>query len=294
MPGLRTVRDGSTGKLGKGWWLVEIEAVFGKKGRHLPLWLELFSVGRRGYKSQRDLVQRAVETVVRHIGTAGLWLFDRGFDGWEFFALLGGQKLRFLIRVQGDRVVDVPSTGKQASLSALARNLPTPGSYVLGRRRSGLGRLIRVGWAEVVIQQSGQTLWLLVARGFGRHPILWLTNCPVNCAEQAVRLARSYFRRWGVEEAGRLVKQVFVLENVRVLSWAALVKLVWLAMWTYGLLCLIRLRAKRLSEALLRVYPSFGRIPRYPYYRLAGGLAMVLSVGLIASPQLFGPGQKSG
>lgn len=294
MPGLRTVRDGSTGLLKKGWWLIEIEAVFGKRGGHLPLWLELFSVGRRGYKSQRDLVERAIETVARHIGKHGLWLFDRGFDSWEYFVFLGRQELRFLIRAQATRVVRIPETGKKVSLGALARSLPTPGRYVLGRRRSGLGRLIRVGWAEVEILQSGQKLWLIVAQGFGRHPILWLTNIPVEDAAQAVTLARGYMRRWGVEEAGRLVKQAFGLENIRVLTWPALVKLVWLTMWTYGLLCMIRLRAKRLYKALLQSYPAFGPIPRYPYYRLAGGVAVALLFGLMTKPDLFTPWGKSG
>lgn len=294
MPGLRTVRDGSTGTLKKGWWLIEIEAVFGKRGGHLPLWLELFSVGRRRYKSQRDLVERAIETVSRHIGKHGLWLFDRGFDAWEYFVFLARQGLRFLIRVQAIRVVRLPATGKKVSLGALARSLPTPGRYVLGRRRSCLGRVIQVGWAEVEILQSGQRLWLIVARGFGRHPILWLTNSPVENGTQAVTLARSYIRRWGVEEAGRLVKQAFDLEDIRVLTWPGLVKLVWLTMWTYGLLCMIRLRAKRLYRALLQSYPAFGPIPRYPYYRLAGGIAVALLFGLMNKPVLFSPWGKSG
>lgn len=51
----------------------------------------------------------------------------------------------------------------------------------------------------------------------------------------ALRLAKAYLKRRGAEEAGRLRKQIFDLENLRVLSWAGLVKLVWLTMWTYRL-----------------------------------------------------------
>ena len=67
MPGLRTVRDGSTGALKKGWWLVEIEAVC-RRGPHLALWLELFSVARGSYKSQRTTVESAITFIVERIG----------------------------------------------------------------------------------------------------------------------------------------------------------------------------------------------------------------------------------
>ncbi len=134
MPGLRTVRDGSTGTLKKGWWLIEIEAVFGKN-KHLPLWLELFSVGRRRYKSQRNMMEMAISTIVGHVGKLGLWVFDRGFDNWQFFAFLAGLSLRFLIRVNAKRTVIDPSDGKEKSLGAVARNAQVSGKFLWGRRR---------------------------------------------------------------------------------------------------------------------------------------------------------------
>lgn len=280
MPGLRTVRDGSTNTLKKGWWLVEIEAIFGR-GKHLPLWLELFSVGRRGFKSQRFLVQQAIATIIAHLGPLGMWLFDRGFDNWRFFAFLRDLKLKFLIRVNSSRIVELPD-GRSMSLGRLAGSLPSLARFVWGRRRQGRGYVIDVAWAEFAIPQNGQKLWLIVARGFGRHPLLLVTNRPVGPESCAVRLVRAYLKRWGVEEAGRLVKQAFDLENLRVLSWAGLVKLTWLAIWTYGLVCLVRLKSRRLYEALLRLYPSFGPTPPYPYYRIAGGLAWLLLVGALA------------
>jgi hypothetical protein len=287
MPGLRTVMDGSEGGLKKGWLLIEVEAIFGKKGRHLPLWLELFSVGRRGYKSQRALVEQAITTIVRHLGKLGLWVFDRGFDSWEFFAFLGKVGLKFLVRAEGKRTVCDLSDGEQKSLAAMAQALPACGSMLWGRRHKGKGYLIRVGFGALLMPQNGQMLWLIVARGFGRKPMLLLTSQPITCAPEAVRLVRDYLKRWSVEEAGRLVKQAFSLENLRVLTWPGLVKLVWLVLWTYGLLCLIRLKARSLFMALIAHYPAFGPAPRYPYYRAAGALAWLLFVGVLArSPAL--------
>ena len=65
-------------------------------------------------------------------------------------------------------------------------------------------------------------------------------------------------------------------------------------MWTYGLLCMIRLKAKRLYDKILEVYPSFGPTPRFPYYRVAGGLALLLLVGVLANPENLLAGEKNG
>lgn len=294
MPGLRTVMDGSEGGLKKGWPLVEVEAVFGKKGQHVPLWLELFSVGRRGYKSQRAMVEMAISTIVRHLGRLGLWVFDRGFDSWEFFKFFGKVGLKFLVRVEGKRLVRDLSDGEQRSLAAMTQRLPSCARLLWGRRHKGKGYLIRVGFGALLIPQSGQMLWVIVARGFGRKPMLLLTNQPVTHGSDAVRMVRDYLKRWSVEEAGRFVKQAFNLENLRVLTWPGLVKLVWLVLWTYGLLCLIRIKAKRRFADLLKNYPAFGPVPRYPYYRAAAALAWLLLVGALSDPAAYSAAWKSG
>ena len=76
MPGLRTVRDGSSSVLRNGWC---------KYGRHAPLLLELFSVGWGAYKSQRTMIEAVITFIAKRIGCRQLWLFDRGFGGWEYF-----------------------------------------------------------------------------------------------------------------------------------------------------------------------------------------------------------------
>ncbi|MCX5794164.1 MAG: hypothetical protein NTY77_01545 [Elusimicrobia bacterium] len=74
------------------------------------------------------------------------------------------------------------------------------------------------------------------------------------------------------------------MEYPRVLTWAGLVKLVWLTMWTYGLLRSMRLKAERPYEKILANYPAFGPAPRFPYYRVAEVLAWLLCVGALTAP----------
>jgi Transposase DDE domain len=295
MPGIQTVRDGSTGQMKKGWWLLEIEAMHGQGRKHLPLWLELFSVSRRGYKSQWVLIEKAIRTLVEQMGRWGLWIFDRGFDSERFFAFLGELKIQFLVRANAKRCVIDPQTRRRRSLSVLARGILEKAPFLWRRRWRSETLLMKAGFCVIEMEHTHQRLCLIAVQGFGQHPFLLLTSRLPKSAQQAAELAKCYIQRWGVEEAGRLVKQAFRLENIRVLSWAGLVKLVWCAMWTYGLLCLVRFRKKlnRYRE-ILKAYPGFGPTPPFPYYRLAGAVAWLLFVTSLTEPSLLATALKSG
>ncbi|MCI0349603.1 MAG: transposase [Acidobacteriales bacterium] len=89
----------------------------------------------------------------------------------------------------------------------------------------------------------------------------------------------AYFKRWGVEEGTRLVKQIFDLENVRAMSFAGIRRVVLFAYLAYGFLCLFARRAgKAAVRAVLRLYKSFmpDAPPHYIYYRLACAVAVAL------------------
>jgi len=277
MPQLSTVRDGSTGELKKGWWLLEAEALTGAKHqRHVPLWLELFTIGKRKYQSIWTVIENAVRSMVERIGPGGTWLFDRGFDNWRFFQFLAGESVDFVIRANARRRVKDLSDGRTRTLGTLAQRALKSAPMLWKRKYASRACLLKVGYAAFEIPQTAQRLSLVVVEGFGKNPLLLVTSRTVQSAEQAVALAKAYLKRWGVEEAGRLIKQVFDLENLRVLTWNGLQKLVWCALWACGLLCQLRFQAKRAYSQWLKIYPSFGKEPAFSYYRLAGAVRYLL------------------
>lgn len=277
MPQLSTVRDGSTGELKKGWWLLEAEALTGAKHqRHVPLWLELFTIGKRKYQSIWTVIENAVRSMVERIGPGGTWLFDRGFENWRFFQFLAGESVDFVIRANARRRVKDLSDGRTRTLGTLAQRALKSAPMLWKRKYASRACLLKVGYAAFEIPQTAQRLSLVVVEGFGKNPLLLVTSRTVQSAEQAVALAKAYLKRWGVEEAGRLIKQVFDLENLRVLTWNGLQKLVWCALWACGLLCQLRFQAKRAYSQWLKIYPSFGKEPAFSYYRLAGAVRYLL------------------
>ena len=289
MPQLSTVRDGSTGELKKGWWLLEAEALTGAKHqRHVPLWLELFTIGKRKYQSIWTVIENAVRSMVDRIGSRGTWLFDRGFDNWRFFQFLSGLSVDFVIRANARRRVKDLSDGRTRTLGTLATRALKETPMLWKRKYASRACLLKVGYAAFEVPQTGQRLSLVVVEGFGKHPLLLITSRRIQSAEAAVAWAKAYLKRWGVEEAGRLIKQVFDLENLRVLTWNGLQKLVWCALWACGLVCQLRFHANQAYRQWLTVYPSFGKEPAFSYYRLVGAVRYLLQ---LCTPSMLHAGQ---
>lgn len=288
MPQIQTVRDGSTGELKKGWWLLEAEALTGsRQERHVPLWLELFSIGKRKYQSTWTVIENALTAMVEKIGIQGTWLFDRGFDSGRFFDFLASLSIAFVIRANAKRHVKDLNDGRTRALATVAKRALKSAPMLWKRKYAGQALLLKVGYAPIAIPQTGQHLSLIVVEGFGKNPLLLVTSRMIRSAEDAVVWAKAYLKRWGVEEAGRLIKQAFDLENLRVLSWTGLQKLVWCALWAYGLLCQLRFQAKKIYSQWLRFYPSFGPEPAFSYYRLAGAVRYVLRLRASTTPHLL-------
>jgi hypothetical protein len=184
---MATVRDGSTGQLKSGWWLLEVEAI-NKFNKHIPLWLELFSVSQKKFKSFRYVTEKAIFHLATLLGNKGLWLFDRGFDNWEFFQFLHNLKINFIIRINSNRVVRLTSDNKSQAckplrdksyhLTSIIKNIKFTEKMFFSHKRKPY--LIYCGCCEIVIRQSNQKLILIVAKGFGRHPLLLLSNVVVN------------------------------------------------------------------------------------------------------------------
>jgi len=179
------------------------------------------------------------------------------------------------------------SDGRNRAISSVAKRVLKTAPMLWKRKYAGQALLLKAGYAPIEIPQTGQKLTLVVIEGFGKNPLLLVTNRILRNAQEAVDIAKAYLKRWGVEEAGRMIKQAFDLENLRVLSWAGLQKLVWCALWSYGLLCQLRFRLRHYYGRLLEVYPSFGPEPAFSYYRLAGAVRYLLYHSASTMPQLL-------
>lgn len=273
------VHDGSEEKIGPGYWLIEVCALY-KNGKQKPLLLRVYSQEDPEFLSQPDEVIKAIELVTRHSGLFGIWVFDRGFDDKKLFILFEQKKLRFVVRVRFKRDVLAQGQEEWLSLGQVASKMITPYSHKMWikNRQTHIYELVSIDFGAVSIRIEGveKAAQLVVVRGFGKDPMILLTNLKTKKRDQILDIIRKYARRWGCEDGYRFLKSAFDLENIRVLKFRAIKRLILFSMLVFAFLSLLGKASKRFLNLLFEWIEVFDHYdPKFIYYRLARAVAKV-------------------
>ena len=76
---------------------------------------------------------------------------------------------------------------------------------------------------DIKLSNAARTLdeqmWLVVVRGFGKKPLMLLTNVEVKGSRKSIwRIEEAYISRWLLEAVIRFMKQSYHLEDIRLLD----------------------------------------------------------------------------
>lgn len=280
---LATVRDGSTGALVNGYWLLELYASLSHKNP-VPVLLEPFSHEEPCSPGQNPVVLAAVHKIFELTNKRGVLVVDRGFDGWVMFEDWLNNSYRFVARLVGERHLLCFFSGSEHSEAGpwvpirarqLAEQVPTPYRFDKRIKRRGKPaiRITQIGWMKVRLPGREETLTLVVSRLAGQDkPMMLLTNLPVETPGDAKRIVRFYLRRWECEEAIRFLKSQVQLERIRTFRWTAICRLVLLGvlvMLYLGWLCEAH---PPICDRLISLSQPLPDKPDFLSYRLLGGL----------------------
>jgi hypothetical protein len=280
---LATVRDGSTGELVNGYWLLEAYASLSRKNP-VPILLEPFSHQEPDSPGQNPIVLKGLDRIFRITGKRGVLIADRGFDAGVMFEDWLNNKYRFVTRLVGKRHLlrfcgsfEHTKDGQWVSIQSrqLAEQTLTSHYFSKTVKKHGkvILRLSHVGWVKVRLPDRQEGLTLVVSRVAGEDtPLMLLTNLPVENPEDAKRVLRYYVRRWECEEAIRFLKSQVHLERVRVFRWSAICRLVLLAVLVMMYLGWIVEVHPELGERLIRFGQPLPHKPDFLLYRLLTGL----------------------
>jgi hypothetical protein len=275
---LATVRDGSTGELVNGYWLVEIYASLSRKNP-VPVLLEPFSHEEPESPGQNPVVIKAVRKIFELTGKRGVLLADRGFDGLVMFEDWLENKYNFVVRLVGDRHLRPVYAGfeQHTSIRAdyLAEQIPTWYRFdrIVKRRRKKKVRITQIGFVKAKLPSRDEQLTMVVCRLAGHNkPMMLLTNLSVEDARDAKRVLRFYIRRWECEEAIRFLKSQVSLEKIRTFSWTAICRLVLLAVLVMVYLCWLVEEHPNICERLVYLSQPLPDDPDFVLYRLFAGL----------------------
>jgi hypothetical protein len=182
-------------------------------------------------------------------GGKGTWVLDRGFDRRELFGPLVRNRVAFVVRQRGDRLVRT-ADGREVSVQELVAEQACPRP----RRWPRGGVTVTV---EVWLPEVGAAPFLLVV-GWrypnSDRPLVLLVSPAARRRGRTGRwFVKAYHRRWGAEDATRGIKQQFTVEQFLVRSWMSIRRLLWLVAWAFWWLNLWgEKRFEPLRTALLR------------------------------------------
>ena len=205
-----------------------------------------------------------------------------GGDRAKLYLPLLERGLRFIVRLVGDRHLTV--RGRCRSARDLARGVKPRYAETVVRESSGGEKKhhLQYGFRSVKLPRYPQAnLTLVVVSGFGKEPLMLLTNLEVKATRRSVwRVVRGYLSRWLVEETIRFIKQSYQLEDLRVLHYERLRNLAALVMAAaYFAAAWLghSLKLAVLASRVMKTARRFFGVPEFHYYALADGIGFVLS-----------------
>ncbi len=280
MEHLARVRDGSEGVIANGYWTMNVAGASVGNKQIIPLYGELYSQNSSDFISENHEILQAVALVSEAVDRRGIWVIDRGGDRGLLYDPLLDDKLRFIIRMTGDR--HLRRRGKKRIARELAANCKTPYAVRVTRRRDGkpVSSMVEFGAREVKLPWRNDKLSMVVVKGFGAEPMMILTNVEMKKSRKAVwKIVESYIARWEIEETIRFVKQSYDIENVRVRGYEALRNLYCLLLAaTYFATAFLdfTVRIVVLATHAITAAKRFFGIPDFRYYAIADGISEIL------------------
>ena len=280
MEHLARVRDGSTGELVKGYWMMKVVGCEVEGRRIVPLYQSLYSAEAPGFVSENEEILKAVKLISAHSKKRGIWVMDRGGSRRALFDGFLDGSLRFIVRFRAG--FHLLFKGKARSALEIAAGCPMRYSETIVREdhQGQRGYTIHFGFRPVKIPGRTERLYLVVVEGFGQEPLMLLTNLELKRTRTSLWfVVGGYLTRWRVEEAIRFVKQSYRLEDIRVRGYRRLKNLVALV------LCAAYFATVHLGEGLslqaltrtvIRAAKRIFGVPDFHYYAIADGIAAIL------------------
>jgi len=210
------VRDGSTGEYGDGYHTISVTALTAEKKMPICVYSNVYSANEPEFVSEDREVLTALRFLGKHFSKNCIRAFDRGYDANIYYEHLIKHNERFIIRAKKNR--DVIYNGKRINILELANKYK--GKYLLKfRKKNGKQVDCKVSVVPISLPCKPNTkLNLVICTGFGKIPMMLITNLQSDDKRLALTITKVYLMRWRIEEYYAFKKQQFKLEDLRVRS----------------------------------------------------------------------------
>ena len=275
---LGIVRDGSKSTdtkniYEKGYHVTEA-CVLTKSNHPVSIFSEIHSSKEKSFTSTNDITFSAMERGAAMFGRA-TFVVDRGYDDNKMFLKLDELKQDYVIRLTAKRKLFfhgkwVPATQLRNQRKG---KIKTPLMYKGKRHDAYLSHV------KVQITASRKDIYLVLVYGITEHPMMLATNKEIKSKEDVIKVAKTYFSRWHIEEYFRCKKQMFQFENFRVRKLAAINALNFYITLCMAFLAHISMKSETnaLKVSIIQKADPIKEKVHFCYYRLAKGISGILS-----------------
>lgn len=223
---LSIVFDGSKRKLTNGFLL---------HGVGVNNLLLKFELHEGNIKTVNQTRKKIVKELSEKFKGKGIWVFDRGNDGKQWFVDLRQElKLQFIARLRENRLIVIKKTGAIMKLKEMF-----PGKYEIYLMNRNNNRV------------DTRYVYTLVIRKHlkNKPPIRLLAYLKDDFSSK--QIVEMYLKRWGIENIFKRAKQKFKLEKIRVLNYQKFVNLVALVQFAVNVSTISFLNLQRLTNSLI-------------------------------------------
>ena len=274
---LGLVRDGSKSTdtknvYEKGYHVTEA-CVLTNNNHPVSIFSRVHSSKEKEFTSVNDITFSAMERGAALFGRA-TFVMDRGYDDNKMFLKLDGLKQDYVIRLTAKRKLYfhgkwIPATQLRDQRKG---KIKTPLVYKGKRHDAYLSHV------KVQITASRKDICLVLVYGITEHPMMLATNKEIRSREDVIKVAKTYFSRWRIEENFRCKKQMFQFENCRVRKLTAINALNFYITLCMAFLAHISMKSETnaLKVSILQKADPVKEKVHFCYYRLAKGISGIL------------------
>jgi hypothetical protein len=287
LEGLCKVKDGSTGEITDGYWFAGVSALTANHKQPIPVYSRIYSTVEEGYKSNNDETIKSLEFLSTHFPKTNIRAFDRGYDGGYIFDYLIPRDESFIVRLVGNR--NCIYKGETVLVSRLAERFK--GKYLL-KFESKDGRKVDCKISIVPIflpAYPDKPLNLVVCRGFGKEPLMLLTNLDSDDPRLCVTITKVYLMRWRIEEYYRFKKQGFGFEKFLVRSLDSIRNLDLILSMAIGYIGILSEKVDDSIEVMHVIHAAkrlYG-LAKFTFYAISDGLAEIFSKSYVGLQAFF-------
>ena len=275
---LGIVRDGSestaTKSVYKKGYHVTEACVLTASSHPVSIFSHIHSSQEKDYKSANTITFHAIEQAAALFGKA-TFVMDRAYDDNKMFLKLDELGQDYVIRLTARRKL-------------LYHNKWTMATELRNRRKGkvktrvfykGKEQEAYLSHVKVRITASKKDIYLVLVYGITEHPMMLATNKEIKSKDDVVRVARTYFSRWKIEEYFRCKKQMFQFEKFRVRRLKAINALNFYITLCMAFLAIISMESETnaLKVSIIKTADPVKEKVFFCYYRLAKGISGILS-----------------